>query len=100
MLLLVIKAELHQGGGLLVLDLQVVKHRLIDMRAIRMHLMQTGARHQAARATIGMRAELLVIGIEKVLKALIVGLIPAYMLAEDESLKKPGGVRQMPFGRA
>src|SRR5215467_9641433 len=70
MLLLVIETKLHESCGLLVLDLQMPKHSVIHMRTIRMHLMQTGTRHQASRAAIGMRAKLLVIGIEKVLEPL------------------------------
>src|SRR4051794_32744953 len=100
MLLLMIQSNLNQRRGTLIRDFQVAQHGFVDVRAIGVNLIQTRSRHQSTRATIGMRSKLLVVGVEKLLVSGIEECISGIVRAEDESLEKPGGVRQMPFCRA
>src|SRR2546423_1809911 len=100
MLLLMIQSNLNQRSGTLIRNFEVAQHGFVNVRAIGVNLIQARTRHQSARAAIGMRSKLLVVGIEKLLVSGIEGFIPGSARAKDESLEKPGGVRQMPFCRA
>jgi len=55
--------------------------------------------HAAARARMT-RAFMFVIGIEEIEETFVERLVARQMIAQHEGLKKPRGVRQMPFGRA
>ena len=61
------------GGPLAAAFLEQRDHRLVDMLAIRMHLVHRGPREQAALRARMARAERLVVRVEKVMKALVEG---------------------------
>jgi hypothetical protein len=47
-----------------------------------------------------MSVQLLVIGVEKILKVFVEGAISDRVRSKYKCLKEPGGVREVPFGRA
>src|SRR2546421_8389452 len=97
MLLLMIQSNLNQRSGTLIRNFEVAQHGFVNVRAIGVNLIQARTRHQSSCAAIRMRSKLLVVGIEKLLEAGIEWFVTGSVRAEDESLEKPGGVRQMPF---
>src|SRR5438067_1131995 len=96
-LLLMIQPHFDQGNRTLIRNFEMAQHCLIDVSAISMDFIQRWPRHQSTRAAIRMRSELLVVGIEKLLLSGIEWFVTVKVRAEDEGLKKPGGVCQVPL---
>src|SRR5581483_9120398 len=97
MLLLMIQPQFDQCSGLLIWNVEVPQHCFIHVRAIGVNFLKARARHQPTRAAIWMRSELFVIGIEELSITWIKGLIAADMFVQDECLKEPRRVCQVPF---
>ena len=100
MLLLVIQAKLYEWRCIFVCRFQVTQHRLIHVRAVGVNFIQAWSRHQAARTAIGMRSQLLVVGVEKLLVALIERFVTGDVCCKNEGLEKPGRMRKVPFSWA
>ncbi len=101
MLLLVIDAELDKFRRLRrKWRVEQAVERLIDRSAIGAHLMAGGPREQSALRPRVPGADALVIGIEAVLEALVEHAIAGQEALQHESLEEPGGVGEMPLGRA
>ena len=83
MLLLVVEAEFNQREHFVAGMVQQRKHGGVDMRPIGVHPLQAGARHQPARSAIGMRTELLVVGVEQVLEVGIESPISGQSVAAE-----------------
>jgi len=78
---------------------QARQHLLIDVPAIVAHLLQRGPRQQAA-AWAGMGgAEALVVAVEQEIPGRIPRLVATHA-GQHEAFEEPGGVGQVPFGRA
>ncbi len=75
-------------------------HRGVDVGAIGGDLADGGARQQAPVRSRMTRAQGLVIGIEQEAVAGIEKPVAVKIRLEQEGLEEPGGVRQMPLGRA
>src|SRR5215813_11074975 len=100
MLLLMVQTKFDQRRGAFIFRFQMQHHGFIYARSVGMHFVQTRPRHQAARAAIWMRSQLLVIGIEKVFVTLVEGFVSGDVWRQDERFKEPGSVSEVPFGWA
>ncbi len=98
MLLLVVQPKLEQRGrgGLARQTLQ----RRIDMGAKGQNLFERRPGEQAALRARVAWPNGVVIRVEEIAEGRIEHAVTRQMRREDELLEKPGGVRQMPFGRA
>ncbi len=97
MLLLVVQPKFEQRSwsGLARQTLQ----RRIDMSAKGQNLFERRPGEQAALRARVARADGFVIRVEEIAEGRIEHAVARQMRREDELLEKPGGVRQMPFGR-
>ena len=75
-------------------------HRVRHVLAIGHDLGQAGTGKHAALGPRMARADGFVIGVEEILVGGIEGAVAARMRAQHEGLEEPGGVRQVPLGRA
>ena len=104
MLLLVIEPDLDQRRQLLqrgfVGGLEEFDHRRIDMAAIGGDLVGARAGQMAALVAGVPRAGADIVGIEQKGVVGMERLVARTMLAEQELLEEPGGVRAVPFRRA
>ena len=104
MLLLVIDAELDQDRqriGPLIDEAarEELRQRLIDVGAIRAHLLRRRARQQPAPPARLSLAFALVVGVEAVLEVGRELAVVRQVRLEDETLVEPGRVREVPFRR-
>ena len=101
MLLLVVYAELDQRGCL-ACELAVAEphQRLVDESAIGAHLIARGARQKPTLGPWMTRTDALVIGVEAILEALVEHSVAGQEGLQQERLEEPGGVGEMPLGRA
>src|SRR5512144_1846893 len=74
--------------------------RSIDEGAVGAHLVARGARQQAALRSWMARADALVIGVEAIFEALVEHAIAGQEALQEEGLEEPGGMREVPLGRA
>jgi hypothetical protein len=104
MLLLVVEADLDQRDQLckavLIGRLEELDHGGIDVPAIGGDLVGAGAGQVAALMAGVPGAGADVIGIEQEGVVGMEDLVALAVLAEQELLEEPGGMRAMPFGRA
>jgi hypothetical protein len=75
-------------------------HRLVDMPAVRMHLVHRGPREQAALRARMARAERLVVRVEEVVETHVERLVALGVRLQQHGLEEPRGVREVPLGRA
>ena len=101
MLLLVIDAKLNQRCSIRrERGIEQTVERCIDKGTIGAHLLRRWPRQQSTLRTRLPRAHALVIGIEAVFEALVEDAIAREEALENERLEEPGGVCEMPLGRA
>ena len=100
MLLLVIETERHQGMefGIDALRQQIV-HALVDAGAIGQHFGKGWPGQQSALRARMHRPDRLIIGVEEEQPVLVEEPV-AGIAGEHELLEEPGGVGEMPLGRA
>ncbi len=100
-LLLVLQAQFQDLQGLRRqrAGLQLRQHAGFDLVPVLQHLRQRGPRQQAAMRPRMRRADALVVTVEQVIPLRIVRAVRR-IGAKHETLEEPGGVREMPFGRA
>ena len=100
-LLLVIDAKLDELGRLRrERRVEQPVERRIDEFAIGAHLLRRGPRQEPALRARMPGAHALVIGIEAIFEALVEDAIVGEEALQQERLEEPGGVSEMPFGRA
>ena len=101
MLLLVIDAELDQLRRLRA-ERGVAQplERRIDEVAVVAHLLRRGPGQQPALGARLPRADALVIGVEAIFEALVEHAVAGEKALQQERLEEPGGMREMPLGRA
>ena len=75
-------------------------HARVDLPAPGMHLGQGRARQQAPLRARMLRPHALVVAVEEHAERGIEGLEAGLEALEQEGLEEPGGMRQVPFGRA
>ena len=80
--------------------IEQARQRRIDEGAIVAHLVRRGPREQPALAARLPRADALIIGVEAIFEALVEHAIVGEEALQQERLEEPGGMREMPFGRA
>src|SRR5260370_3514829 len=76
---------------------QQLVHVLIDMASILLHFIQSRTRKRVAQRLVRLLTYGVVIGVEKIAELWIQSAIAGQVLGNDESLKEPGGMGQMPF---
>ena len=103
-LLFMLQAQLQQRGQtrrrLRAPVLEHLQHALVHRLAIGQHPRQRGPGQQPALGTRMPRTHLLVVGVEQHAEVGIEGRHAGRVLGQDKGLEEPGGMRQMPFGRA
>ena len=100
-LLLVIDAELDQLGRFRVERcIEQASERLIDESTIVAHLRDGRPREQPTLGAGLPRTDALIIGVEAIFEALVEHAIAGEEAFQQEGLEEPGGMREMPFGRA
>jgi len=101
-LLLVLQAQLHQRAQRRVVGQrgQQAQHACIHIRPIGQHLGQRRAREQPALWPRVAGAHTVVVGVEQHPKRWMKRRKAALVRLQHKGFKKPGGVGQMPFGRA
>ena len=100
-LLLVIDAELDQLCRLARKLAVAEPHQgVVDEGAIGAHLIAGWSRQEATLGPRVTRAHALVIGVEAIFEALVEHAVAGQEALQQEGLEEPGGVREMPLGRA
>ena len=103
MLLLVVDADLDQPRDLgLRLDAQgeQLDQPLVHVRAIGHDPLARGSRQHAAFGARLPRPLAFIVGVEAVVEGVVEGAVMRQVLGENECLKKPGDVCEVPFGGA
>ena len=99
-LLLVVQAEFDAGANLVVAAREQRPHGLVHVRPVGVHLLHGRPRQRAALRPRERLADAVVVGVEERLEALGERPVPLPEGLEQEGLEEPGGVREVPLGRA
>ena len=75
-------------------------HRRVHVLAVGVHLLDGRPRQRPAPGAWERLADAVVVGVEEFLEALDERPVPLYVRLEQEGLEEPGGVREVPLGRA
>ncbi len=100
MLLLMGEAEVEELGEIARAVGQEPAHGLVDMRPVGDHVVERGPGEQAALGPGLPRPQRLVVGIEEIVEPRVEDLVAGEARRQQERLPEPGGVRQVPLGRA
>ena len=98
-LLLVVEAELDDGGKLCVVGAgrEEIEHRLVDTGTIIMNLRECGSAQIAALGARVHVADRVVVRVEYPLVAIVDGRVTGLPRAENEALEEPGRMPQVPL---
>ena len=101
-LLLVVEAELDDGGKLCVVGAgrEEIERRLVDTGTIIMNLRECGSAQVAALGARVHIADRVVVRVEYPLITIVDGGVTGLPRAENEALEEPGRMPQMPLRRA
>ena len=101
-LLLVLQSQFDQGQEHCTVQprLQQNLHTLVNVGTVCQHLSKRRPREQPALGAWMFGTDTVVVGVEKHPERRVVRLKPGRVRFQHKGLKKPGGMRQMPFDRA
>ena len=99
-LLLMRQTQVQQVGEVARAVGQQLRHRGVHMGAIGQHICGRGPGYQAPRGARLPRAHRLVVGVEQVAELRVEHPVADQVRDQHEGLEEPGGVGQVPLGRA
>ena len=99
-LLLMVQAQFDAPPDFVVIAVQQARHRGVHVRPVVVNLAYRGPRQETAPGPRIRVADAVVVGVEQRLVTVVDAFVARFERPEQKGLEEPGGVRQVPLGRA